>query len=227
MRNTRTFSLALLVIAAVGLRRHQGFQADAVAGPGQAALLWDRIAHQGTKAASKPHLWVRDLGAALGTGAVVTALRRTASGGFTEAMAVPMDQIDRRTAEARLIPVRVALGLPEVPVADAARADVINGHEVRLAPYGIIARHGVPSDLKNFYILHEGAIAVADGELGELSPELIGSDINMRVHHLAATASQTLAELRAGDAETREQTARTASRLFLRSQSKTPHNNGL
>lgn len=33
--------------------------------------------------------------------------------------------------------------------------------------------------------------------LGELSPELIGSDINMRVHHLAATASQTLAELRA------------------------------
>ena len=33
--------------------------------------------------------------------------------------------------------------------------------------------------------------------LGELSPELIDSDINMRVHHLAATASLTLAELRA------------------------------
>lgn len=41
------------------------------------------------------------------------------------------------------------------------------GAEVRLAPYGIIARHGTPSDLKNFYILHEGAIAVADGELHE------------------------------------------------------------
>jgi YidC/Oxa1 family membrane protein insertase len=39
--------------------------------------------------------------------------------------------------------------------------------EVRLAPYGIIARHGKPSDLKNFYILHEGAILVADGELHE------------------------------------------------------------
>jgi YidC/Oxa1 family membrane protein insertase len=39
--------------------------------------------------------------------------------------------------------------------------------EVRLAPYGIIARHGTPSDLKNFYILHEGAIAAADGELHE------------------------------------------------------------
>ena len=41
------------------------------------------------------------------------------------------------------------------------------GAEVRLAPYGIIARHGTPTDLKNFYILHEGAIAVADGELHE------------------------------------------------------------
>lgn len=41
------------------------------------------------------------------------------------------------------------------------------GAEVRLAPYGILARHGTPSGLKNFYILHEGAIAVADGELHE------------------------------------------------------------
>jgi YidC/Oxa1 family membrane protein insertase len=39
--------------------------------------------------------------------------------------------------------------------------------DVRLAPYGIIARHGTPTGLKNFYILHEGAIAVADGELHE------------------------------------------------------------
>ena len=37
------------------------------------------------------------------------------------------------------------------------------GAEVRLAPYGIIARHGTPPDLKNFYILHEGVILVADG----------------------------------------------------------------
>ena len=33
-----------------------------LAGPGQAALLWDRIAHQSTKLKGKPHLWVRDLG---------------------------------------------------------------------------------------------------------------------------------------------------------------------
>jgi YidC/Oxa1 family membrane protein insertase len=42
------------------------------------------------------------------------------------------------------------------------------GAEVRLAPYGIIARHGMPPDLKNFYILHEGVIAVGDGTLEEL-----------------------------------------------------------
>lgn len=32
-----------------------------IAGPGQVALLWSRIAHQGTKPSAKPHLFVRDL----------------------------------------------------------------------------------------------------------------------------------------------------------------------
>ncbi len=36
-----------------------------------------------------------------------------------------------------------------------------------LAPYGILARHGEPEDLKNFFILHEGAIHMVDGELAE------------------------------------------------------------
>ena len=36
-----------------------------------------------------------------------------------------------------------------------------------LAPYGLIARHGEPQDLRNFFILHEGAVAMADGELSE------------------------------------------------------------
>ena len=34
------------------------------------------------------------------------------------------------------------------------------------APYGIIARHGQP-DTQNFFVLHEGAIAMTDGELHE------------------------------------------------------------
>ena len=76
---------------------------------------------------------VRDLGERLGTGACVTALRRTASGGFTEADALPLDAVDRATATARLIPTARALGLPTVIVPDAGVADVINGHGTRLA----------------------------------------------------------------------------------------------
>ncbi len=36
-----------------------------------------------------------------------------------------------------------------------------------MAPYGILARHGEPQGLKNFFILHEGLIAMADGTLTE------------------------------------------------------------
>ncbi|OSQ46791.1 membrane protein insertase YidC [Marivita geojedonensis] len=37
-----------------------------------------------------------------------------------------------------------------------------------LAPYGLIARHGEPVELKNFFILHEGVVAMADGTLAEI-----------------------------------------------------------
>lgn len=40
--------------------------------------------------------------------------------------------------------------------------------EVRLAPYGIVARHGLPADLQNFFILHEGVVQMADGKLTEI-----------------------------------------------------------
>ncbi|GIT89988.1 membrane protein insertase YidC [Jannaschia pagri] len=38
---------------------------------------------------------------------------------------------------------------------------------IRLAPYGLIARHGEP-DTVNFFILHEGVVQKIDGELAEL-----------------------------------------------------------
>ncbi|MEL6549649.1 MAG: membrane protein insertase YidC [Pseudomonadota bacterium] len=40
---------------------------------------------------------------------------------------------------------------------------------VRLAPYGLIRRHGIPDDLMGFFILHEGLIRMTDGELGEVN----------------------------------------------------------
>ena len=39
--------------------------------------------------------------------------------------------------------------------------------EVRLAPYGIVARHGQP-DTVNFFILHEGVVRMSDGTLQEI-----------------------------------------------------------
>ena len=40
--------------------------------------------------------------------------------------------------------------------------------EARLAPYGMVARHGEPTDLENFFISHEGVIQMADGKLAEV-----------------------------------------------------------
>ena len=39
---------------------------------------------------------------------------------------------------------------------------------VRLAPYGLVERHGEPQDLSGFFILHEGAIRRNDGQLDEI-----------------------------------------------------------
>ncbi|MES2666472.1 MAG: membrane protein insertase YidC [Pseudomonadota bacterium] len=39
--------------------------------------------------------------------------------------------------------------------------------EVSLQPYGVIARHGLPSDLQNIFVVHEGVVARTDGALSE------------------------------------------------------------
>ena len=41
------------------------------------------------------------------------------------------------------------------------------GAEARLFPYGIVAQHGKPTDLENFFVSHEGVVARADGTLTE------------------------------------------------------------
>lgn len=42
-----------------------------------------------------------------------------------------------------------------------------SGNTAIAAPYGILARHGLPSDLKKFFILHEGLVSLSNGELAE------------------------------------------------------------
>jgi YidC/Oxa1 family membrane protein insertase len=39
--------------------------------------------------------------------------------------------------------------------------------EASMAPYAVLARHGIPPDLMNFFILHEGVVAMSDGEYSE------------------------------------------------------------
>ena len=64
----------------------------------------------------------------------------------------------------------------------------LSGSEVRLQPYGIIARHGTPPDLRGFYILHEGAIMVADGTLVETSyRNIAGEDFDPAERAAAST----------------------------------------
>ncbi|GGE17195.1 membrane protein insertase YidC [Primorskyibacter flagellatus] len=38
---------------------------------------------------------------------------------------------------------------------------------VTLRPYALLRRHGIPSDLKKFFVLHEGLVRMSDGELEE------------------------------------------------------------
>ncbi|MDZ7907481.1 MAG: membrane protein insertase YidC [Gemmobacter sp.] len=39
---------------------------------------------------------------------------------------------------------------------------------VTLQPYGVVARHGTPPDLQNFFVLHEGVVGRTDGTLHEI-----------------------------------------------------------
>lgn len=39
---------------------------------------------------------------------------------------------------------------------------------VTLQPYGVVARHGKPKDLQNYFVLHEGVVGRADGKLTEV-----------------------------------------------------------
>lgn len=92
----------------------------------------------------------RDLGAALGNGAYLGALRRTAAGPFTLADAVPLDAVRAAAAEGRLAaligPVGAGLdGLPAVHLVAADAAIVVRGGWIRLpAGTGLVGDPAMP-----------------------------------------------------------------------------------
>ena len=52
---------------------------------------------------------------------------------------------------------------------------------IEALPYGLIRRHGEPSNLKNFFILHEGMVRLSDGELEEVDYDsMVDYDIDPR-----------------------------------------------
>jgi tRNA pseudouridine55 synthase len=84
----------------------------------------------------------RDLGEALGTGGHLTALRRTASGGFTLEQAIAWDDLDDHAA-ARLVPLdALLLEVPAVRVGPEGAAAVRHGRalDARLVTDGFPSR---------------------------------------------------------------------------------------
>jgi tRNA pseudouridine55 synthase len=105
-----------------------------------------------------------DLGAALGCGAHLARLRRTESGGFSEADAISLDEVD----EGRLGPLLDAVrGLPRLEVDDDAALRVRHGRPLGTAPTGAAERVAVVrgAELLAVYARRSGAL-VAEKVVG-------------------------------------------------------------
>jgi tRNA pseudouridine55 synthase len=105
----------------------------------------------------------RDLGAALGTCAHVSALRRLAVGPFTEDAAVSLDDLDLAK---HLFPVETGLDLPEIALNEAQASYLRQGRPARL-----IDRFGRPSEHAVVLATCAGKpVALARYEAGEVHP---------------------------------------------------------
>ncbi|WP_424942349.1 membrane protein insertase YidC [Aliiroseovarius crassostreae] len=77
---------------------------------------------------------------------------------------------------------RRTISVDEHYMFDIAQSVENTGTEAhRVAPYGVLARHGEPSDLKGFFILHEGIIRQTDTELAEIDyDDVVDLDFDSR-----------------------------------------------
>lgn len=113
----------------------------------------------------------RDLGAALGTCAHVTALRRIWSGPFRADRALPPEALERGDPEelaGHLLPVEVGLtDLPELPVVPAAAQRLKNGN-----PAPVLSSRAAPGETA-WASLDGRAVAVGTYLGGELHPSRV------------------------------------------------------
>jgi tRNA pseudouridine55 synthase len=111
----------------------------------------------------------RDLGADLGVGGHLTALRRTRIGAHPVAHALPADQLDDEAAVAALwlAPLDALAHLPRVDLDDGAAAALRHGRMVELP--------GAPDGLLR--VAHDGRLlALARAESGRLYPRKVFGD---------------------------------------------------
>ncbi|MEY4984022.1 MAG: hypothetical protein RIR62_2288, partial [Pseudomonadota bacterium] len=72
------------------------------------------------------------------------------------------------------------------------RVENTGSAEARLQPYGIVARHGTPPDLQNFFVLHEGVVGRTDGTLTEMKyADIAELPVNERERALAEVTEAT------------------------------------
>jgi tRNA pseudouridine55 synthase len=119
----------------------------------------------------------RDMGRALGTRAHISALRRTAVGGFSEEDAITLDELERlRQGDAAykdmadaLLPVETALDdIPALAVNRAEAARLLNGQPV------LLRGRDAPTFQGTVSVTADGAlIALAEIERGELHPRRV------------------------------------------------------
>jgi tRNA pseudouridine55 synthase len=108
-----------------------------------------------------------DIGASLGTGAHLSALRRTAVGHFPVADALTLEEVERRGGEGRLSaalikPAAVLGHLPMLQISDADLQLVMNGRELPMVNYEGIVESIVPSAMR---ICDRAGELVAVGEV--------------------------------------------------------------
>jgi tRNA pseudouridine55 synthase len=97
-----------------------------------------------------------DLGDDLGCGAHMTELRRTASGRFTIAQAVPFEQVGQVDLTGRLIPLAEVTGLPVIAVPQAMRKHALSGVQFAIEAWGEL-----PAEAERYQLVGEDGALVA------------------------------------------------------------------
>ena len=113
----------------------------------------------------------RDLGAALGCGAHLTALRRVRAGSFDTSVAISLEDVGpERARDALMAPAKVLAHLPAAQVPVERLMEVANG---RVLPWSAIAEHLPPQTSFRLLTPAGGLLAIARVQGGDVTYERV------------------------------------------------------